>query len=82
VPHFSPPFSAPIATVVQTTPLTCTLITLKTGDFLRLNDHANIMLDLECADADSPNPALVELRAVYFDMNTGAELDCIKLRIN
>lgn len=41
-------------------------------------DYANIMLDLECADAHIDNPAIIQLGAVYFDLETGesfAELD-------
>ncbi|RDL31780.1 uncharacterized protein BP5553_09182 [Venustampulla echinocandica] len=38
------------------------------------NFHTNIMLDLECADPNVYNPVLLELGAVYFDIDTGKEL--------
>jgi hypothetical protein len=36
--------------------------------------YTNIMLDLECADAEAHNPVLLELAAVHFDIDTGEEL--------
>ncbi|TVY93050.1 hypothetical protein LAWI1_G000620 [Lachnellula willkommii] len=39
--------------------------------------HTNIMLDLECAAIDTHNPAIIELAAVYFDIDTGEELDSL-----
>ncbi|TVY40214.1 hypothetical protein LOCC1_G004069 [Lachnellula occidentalis] len=39
--------------------------------------HTNIMLDLECAAINTHNPAIIELAAVYFDIDTGEELDSL-----
>ncbi|TVY58721.1 hypothetical protein LCER1_G000327 [Lachnellula cervina] len=39
--------------------------------------HTNIMLDLECAAIDTNNPAIIELAAVYFDIDTGEEIDTL-----
>jgi hypothetical protein len=39
------------------------------------NFHTNIMLDLECAGIEIPNPAIIEIGALYFDIDTGKELD-------
>ncbi|CAG8975081.1 hypothetical protein HYALB_00009944 [Hymenoscyphus albidus] len=36
--------------------------------------HTNIMLDLECTDATVPNPVIIEIAAVHFDIQTGIEL--------
>jgi oligoribonuclease (3'-5' exoribonuclease) len=38
------------------------------------NFHTNIMLDLECTSIGNHNPAIIEIGAVYFDIDTGAEL--------
>jgi len=47
------------------------------------DQHANIMLDIECAGLPhSSNPAIIEIGAVYFDFNTGEELSCFSTPIN
>ena len=40
------------------------------------------MLDLECTSVEAPNPAIIELAAVHFDSDTGAELGSLKTPIN
>jgi len=44
--------------------------------------HTNIMLDLEITDITSPDPAIIELAAVHFDLSTGEELDHISMPVN
>jgi hypothetical protein len=48
----------------------------------RRDINTNIMLDLECGSISHPNPVLLELAAVYFDLNTGAELACLSTPIS
>jgi oligoribonuclease (3'-5' exoribonuclease) len=43
-------------------------------DKRKKNFHTNIMLDLECTAKETHNPAIIEIGAVYFDIDTGAEL--------
>jgi hypothetical protein len=43
-------------------------------DKWKKNFHTNIMLDLECASKNTHNPAIIEIGAVYFDIDTGVEL--------
>jgi oligoribonuclease (3'-5' exoribonuclease) len=43
-------------------------------DKWKKNFHTNIMLDLECTSVNNHNPAIIEIGAVYFDIDTGAEL--------
>lgn len=45
-------------------------------------EYANIMLDLECADASIDNPAIIQLGAVYFDLETGESLAELDIPIN
>lgn len=44
--------------------------------------HTNIMLDLECTDATVPNPIIIEIAAVHFNIDTGAELAHFHSSIN
>lgn len=44
--------------------------------------HTNIMLDLECTSVNSTKPVILQLAAVYFDIDTGAELDHMDRVIN
>jgi hypothetical protein len=46
------------------------------------NFHTNIMLDLECAAIGVHNPAIVEIAAIYFDVDTGEELDQFATPVN
>jgi hypothetical protein len=43
-------------------------------DKRKKNFHTNIMLDLECTAKETHNPAIIEIGAVYFDIDTGADL--------
>jgi hypothetical protein len=43
-------------------------------DKWKKNFHTNIMLDLECTSKNTHNPAIIEIGAVYFDIDTGVEL--------
>ncbi|KAL2062441.1 hypothetical protein VTL71DRAFT_6707 [Oculimacula yallundae] len=40
-----------------------------------MDSHTNIMLDLECASIIASNPAIIEIGAIFFDLNTGTELE-------
>jgi hypothetical protein len=44
--------------------------------------YTNIMLDLECASVSSHKPVIIELAAVYFDIETGTEFSHISRIIN
>jgi hypothetical protein len=44
--------------------------------------HTNIMLDLECCDALVPDPAIIELAAIHFDLDTGETLGSFTTPIN
>jgi hypothetical protein len=48
----------------------------------RPNFHTNIMLDLECSDASIPNPVIIELAAIHFDIDTGNILGSFTTPIN
>ena len=43
-------------------------------DMAQKDWYTNIMLDLECAHVEAPNPVLLELAAVHFDIDTGEEI--------
>jgi len=42
----------------------------------------NIMLDIECATPNFPDPVIIELAAVYFDIDNGTELDRYSTIVN
>lgn len=44
--------------------------------------HTNVMLDLGTAAGDAPNPCILEIGAIHFDINTGEELDHFSTIIN
>ncbi|EPE34419.1 Ribonuclease H-like protein [Glarea lozoyensis ATCC 20868] len=48
----------------------------------RPNFHTNIMLDLECTDASVPNPVIIEMAALHFDIDTGDILGSFTTPVN
>ena len=44
--------------------------------------YTNIMLDLECAGSTLPDPVLLELAAVHFDLDTGVVFDHYSTIVN
>jgi hypothetical protein len=46
------------------------------------NFHTNIMLDLECAAIDIHNPAIIQIDASYFDIDTGREIRKFSTHVN
>lgn len=46
------------------------------------NNFANIMLDLECTDAYIDNPAIIQLGAVYFNLDTGRIISELDISLN
>ena len=46
------------------------------------NPHTNIMLDLECTKAEASNPVLLQIGAVFFDIDTGEQFKTFSSSVN
>ena len=44
--------------------------------------QTNIMLDLDCTSIKHTNPAIMQIAAVHFDIDTGEEFDTIEMFVN
>ncbi|KAH7411374.1 hypothetical protein BKA64DRAFT_720121 [Cadophora sp. MPI-SDFR-AT-0126] len=47
-----------------------------------MDTNIHIMLDLECTSVTAPNPCIIEIGAVYFDLDTGHEYGHYRTAVN
>lgn len=53
-----------------------------TPSYLIMDTNTHIMLDLECTSVTAPNPCIIEIGAVCFDLNTGHEYGHYRAAVN